>query len=110
MLKSNSLFLRLLFSFHHYNILSPLFLSIIWGENVESIDEFKKIKECKLDLWLLKVGRVSSNSNWLLIYLPRAAIEILKLKKGTKVLMLIDTKNKSLIIRPFSTLKEVEEK
>jgi len=75
---------------------------------VESIDEFKKIEGCNLDLWLLKVGRVSSNSNWPLIYLPRAAIEFLKLKKGTRYLMLIDKRNMSLIIKPLHTFKEAE--
>jgi len=75
---------------------------------LKPIEEFKKLEGYDLNLWPVKVGKVSSNYNWLLIYLPRAAIEILKLKKGTRILMLIDKRNMSLIIKPLHTFKEVE--
>jgi len=75
---------------------------------LKSMEEFKKLEGYNLNLWPVKVGKVSSNYDWLLIYLPRAAIEVLKLKKGTRILMLIDKRNMSLIIKPLHTFKEAE--
>ena len=47
----------------------------------------------------IKVGRVTSNDEWPLIYIPAEAIRKLGLRKGARIIMLIDAEQKRLIIQ-----------
>jgi len=49
----------------------------------------------------IKVARICSNDTWPLLYLPKAAIEELGLRKGVKVLLSIND-DKCLVIRPIT--------
>ncbi|RLE53102.1 MAG: hypothetical protein DRJ30_07170 [Candidatus Methanomethylicota archaeon] len=57
-----------------------------------------------LDLIPIRVGKISSNDSWPLLYIPKLAIEVLGLRKGRKVLILIDRANASLVIKPIEDL------
>ncbi|MEM3629148.1 MAG: AbrB/MazE/SpoVT family DNA-binding domain-containing protein [Candidatus Bathyarchaeia archaeon] len=48
----------------------------------------------------VKVTRVTSNDRWPLIYIPKEAVQELGLKKGQRVLMLVDHSIGALIIKP----------
>jgi hypothetical protein len=53
------------------------------------------------NLALLKVGRVTSNDKWPMIYLPKEAIQRLGLRKGQRILVLLDHHEGALIIKPI---------
>lgn len=50
---------------------------------------------------LIKVGRVTSNDNWPMVYLPKEAIQRLGLRKGRRILVLLDHHEGALIIKPI---------
>jgi len=50
---------------------------------------------------LLKVSRVTSNDKWPMVYLPKEAIQRLGLRKGRRILLLLDYHNGALIIKPI---------
>jgi bifunctional DNA-binding transcriptional regulator/antitoxin component of YhaV-PrlF toxin-antitoxin module len=52
-------------------------------------------------LTLLKVSRVTSNDKWPLIYLPKEAIQRLGLRKGRRILVLLNHHKGALIIKPI---------
>jgi hypothetical protein len=47
----------------------------------------------------IKVGKVTSNNDWPLLYLPADAVRVLGLRKGVKVIMFIDPEKESLVIK-----------
>jgi len=47
----------------------------------------------------IKVAKVTSNDDWPLIYIPADARRLLGLEKGVRVLICIDPKNQSLVIK-----------
>jgi AbrB family looped-hinge helix DNA binding protein len=59
---------------------------------------------------VLKVAKVSSNDSTLLVYLPKAVCDALRLKKGSYVVLRI--KDKKLVIEPLNieTTSEKEQK
>lgn len=50
----------------------------------------------------VKVTKVTSNDGWPLVYLPKKAVELLGLRKGTEVIMLVDEESKALVIKPIA--------
>jgi antitoxin component of MazEF toxin-antitoxin module len=52
-----------------------------------------------MGLKLIKVGKVSANNSWPIIYLPREVTEKLGLRKGVKVFFEVDEEKRALIIR-----------
>ena len=52
-------------------------------------------------LAVLKVARVTSNDKWPMVYLPKEAIQRLGLRKGRRILLLLDHHNGALIIKPI---------
>ena len=48
----------------------------------------------------VKVAKITSNDQWPLLYLPKIAIEKLGLKKGRRVLIFLDGRSGTLIIKP----------
>jgi len=51
------------------------------------------------NLMPLKVAKITSNDEWPLLYLPKAAIEKLGLRKGRRVLILLD--HDALVLKPI---------
>jgi len=49
----------------------------------------------------IKIGRVTSNDNWPMIYIPKEAINKLSLQKGARIIILMDLAEKTLIIKPI---------
>jgi hypothetical protein len=47
----------------------------------------------------IKVAKVTSNNDWPLLYLPADAMRVLGLHKGVKVIIFIDPKKESLVIK-----------
>jgi len=57
----------------------------------------------KPELIPIKVAKVTSNDDWPLIYLPADAKRLLGLHKGVRVLIYIDTREGSLVIKKVET-------
>jgi len=51
------------------------------------------------DLIPIKVGRITSNDEWPLVYIPAEAIRRLGLKKGVRVIMFLDYERHRLVIQ-----------
>ena len=49
----------------------------------------------------MRISKVSSNSRQELVYIPKMAVRVLKLRKGTDVAIYINTKENCLIIKPI---------
>lgn len=49
----------------------------------------------------IRISKVSSNRKQELVYIPKMAVRVLKLKKGTDVAIYINTKENCLIIKPI---------
>ena len=54
----------------------------------------------------VRTSKVSSNKRQELVYIPKMAVRVLKLRKDTNVAIYINTKENCLIIRPI----EIEDK
>jgi len=54
----------------------------------------------------VRTSKVSSNKQQELVYIPKMAVKVLKLRKDTNVAIYIDMKENYLIIRPI----EIENK
>jgi hypothetical protein len=48
----------------------------------------------------VKIAKVCSNDEWPLLYLPKVAVEKLGLRKGRRVVILLDNRNGALVIKP----------
>jgi len=49
----------------------------------------------------VRISKVSSNRRQELVYIPKMAVRVLKLQKGTHVAIYIDMKEKCLVIKPI---------
>jgi len=49
----------------------------------------------------IKITKIGSNKNWLFLYLPKEVIKELQLKKGTRVLILLDKKSHTMVVKPL---------
>jgi len=49
----------------------------------------------------IRVSKISSNKYQELVYIPKMAVRVLKLRKGMNVTIYIDTEENCLIIKPI---------
>ena len=52
------------------------------------------------DLTPVKIAKITSNDQWPLLYLPKIAIDKLGLTKGRRVLLFLDDRSGTLVIKP----------
>jgi bifunctional DNA-binding transcriptional regulator/antitoxin component of YhaV-PrlF toxin-antitoxin module len=60
------------------------------------------------DLTPVKIAKITSNDQWPLLYLPKIVIEKLGLKKGRRVLIFLDSRSGTLIIKPVRDIRGME--
>ena len=49
----------------------------------------------------IRISKISSNRRQELVYIPKKAVRMLELRKGTDVVIYMDTKERCLIIKPI---------